>query len=129
LGGWDAYVAIQYDLTPTPCTGIQAYAYGGADPVTDTTEVFASGSATGCPHPLYQYWVLAPRSSTWQLGQAYANNSCPPPESCFFHWTIPGMARGVYIFQVWTRDVSSAGIFRDTLGSWDAYGYQVLIVP
>jgi hypothetical protein len=124
LGSWDAYVAIQYDLTPTPCTRIFSWAYN-SDPApgTGTRELYVLADAMGsCPNPLFQFWLRAPGSSTWQLMQPYSTNIS-------LVWTTPGRAKGVYNFQVWMRDVSSEGTFGDTLGGWDAYASTALQFP
>jgi hypothetical protein len=114
LGRWDAYTSIAYTLTvPTPCTSSIASA---APPSTATagTAVTITGAASGCPNPNYQFFMLTPGSSTWQLVQAYS-------AAAAFHWNTTGLSAGVYRFSVWARDASSLGTAGNTLGRWDAY--------
>jgi photosystem II stability/assembly factor-like uncharacterized protein len=113
LGNFDAYAPLTvYTLSATPCTSVtetvdQPMAQPGM-PVKFT------GSASGCANPLYQFWLLAPGSSTWQIMQAYSSATS-------FTWDTTGWPRGNYIYTVWVRDVSSTGTSSNSLGSFDAY--------
>lgn len=87
-----------------------------ASPAPIGTPVAITGNATGCPNagPSYEFWVLAPGSSTWQPAQPYSINAT-------FNWTTTGKAVGTYRFSVWARDASSSGTFTNSLGSYDAF--------
>jgi hypothetical protein len=79
--------------------------------------VTITGAAAGCPHPDYQFWMLAPGRS-WQLPQPYSVKA-------YFTWDTTGLPVGTYTFSVWARDQSSmavaGGTSGDALGRWDAY--------
>jgi Cysteine-rich secretory protein family len=112
LGRWDASNNGQYTLSFTACAGVTALESPPSPSITGTT-VAITGSASICPNPLYQYWMLAPGSSTWQLAQAYS-------KSATFSWNTTGLAGGIYRFSIWAKDVASPGTSGDSLGRWDA---------
>jgi hypothetical protein len=114
LGCLDAFVALNYTLTSTPCTSVTAAA---APPTTSPagTAVVFTGVATGCGNtPMYQFWILVPGSSTWVIAQGYST-------SATFNWTTTGLPAGVYQFSVWVRDSSSSGTNTTSLGNYDAF--------
>jgi hypothetical protein len=113
LGRYDALASTLY-WTSKPCTAV-GISSSPASTATVGTPVTISGvSPVGCPTPLYQFWILRPGSSTWQLVQAYMS-------SANLSWSTIGLAKGVYHFSVWARDTSSTGTSGNSLGRWDAY--------
>jgi hypothetical protein len=76
--------------------------------------VTISAVASGCPTPLYAFWILAPGSSTWQLVQGYGSKPT-------ISWITTGKPAGSYHFSVWARDVASGGTAGNALGRWDSY--------
>lgn len=114
-GTWDAYNSTLYSLTGsvTPCgaVGVASSPSGAAS--AGTTVTFTA-SASGCPKPSYQFWILAPGATSWTLVQAYSTNAT-------FTWITTGKAAGTYQVSVWVRDASSAGSSGNSSGSWDAY--------
>jgi hypothetical protein len=113
LGRWDAYTAISYTLTAAACSGVTAQA-APPSPSAPGTTVVITGSASGCPNPTYEFWMLPPGSSTWQLAQPYST-------SAVFDWKTTGAAAGTYHFSVWAKDAASPGTYGNMLGRWDAY--------
>jgi hypothetical protein len=114
LGCFDAFFpATAYTLTSTPCTSVTESAAPVSTAAAGTTVVFAA-SASGCPNPLYQFWILAPGSTTWTIGQAYSPTAT-------FNWNTTGKPTGAYRYTVWVRDASSAGTNSNNLGSFDTY--------
>ena len=113
LGCNDAFVAINHTLTSTPCTSVSASA-APASPALHGTAVTFTGVAAGCSNPLYQFWILAPGSTTWTVVQAYST-------SATFNWSTTGLVAGTYRFSVWVRDSSSAGTTSTSLGTFDAF--------
>ncbi len=113
MGTFDAFVALNYTLTSTPCTSVTASA-APASPSVHGTAITFTGVASGCPNPLYEFWILAPGSSTWTVAQAYSANAT-------FNWTTTGLPAGTYRFSVWVRDASSAGAVATSLGNFDAF--------
>jgi spore germination protein YaaH len=113
LGNFDAFVPINYTLASTPCTSVTAFA-APPSPSMPGTAVTLTGSAAGCPNPLYQFWIMPPGSSTWTVVQAYSSTAT-------FAWNTTGKAAGTYRFSVWVRDSSSAGPSCNSLGCNDAF--------
>ncbi len=112
-GTWDAYVMSQYTLTSQPCSSVTASSSpSGTAPA--GTAVTITGAASGCPSPQYQFEMLAPGSSTWQVVQPYSPTAT-------FSWSTTGAVKGTYKFIVKARDASSAGTYSNYASSWDAY--------
>jgi len=115
LGRWDAFAAHAYILTSSPCSTATVTATTGGNPVTLTPQAF------GCPNPQFQFWMLAPGSSSWVKVQAYGVGST-------YDFVTTGKAKGTYQFSVWARDVTSAGTSGNSLGRWDAYSVKTVVV-
>jgi len=116
FGRWDTYNnSILYTLTAPACSGLSAYA-APASPAGIGTTVAIHAQAGGCtdPNPLYEFWVLPPGGTAYQLGQAYSTNPT-------FSWSTSGLAPGSYTFSIWTRDANSSGASGNQFGRWDAY--------
>ena len=113
LGCEDAYFpGTAYSLTSQPCSSVTDTAGPGSPQLSGATVTFTA-SVSGCPHPLYQFWVLAPGHS-WQVVQAYSGSST-------FSWNTTGLPAGSYLYTVWARDASSLGTSCGSLGCEDAY--------
>jgi hypothetical protein len=78
------------------------------------SQLTITGAANGCPKPQYEFWALAPGSSTWQLVQAYSSSATAI-------WNNFSPVIGSYHISVWARDASSVGTAGDGLGRWDTY--------
>jgi len=78
-----------------------------ASPQLSGTAVTFTASASGCARPLYEFWTLAPGSSTWQIAQPYSTTAT-------FNWSTAGLPAGSYLHSVWVRDANSTT-------SYDAY--------
>jgi hypothetical protein len=114
LGCFDAFFpATAYTLTSTPCASVTESAAPASTAPSGTSVVFTA-SASGCANPLYQFWILAPGSTTWTVGQGYSPTAT-------FSWNTAGKAAGTYRYTVWVRDASSAGTSSNNLGSFDAF--------
>lgn len=109
---YDAFIAFQYSLSTAPCTGLTA---SSAPPSTAdvATTVTITGSATGCPNPLYEFWLLPP-AGTWTLAHAYSTSNT-------FTWVTSGKSTGSYRFSVWARDASSPGSGGTPPNTYDAF--------
>ncbi|HEV2415713.1 MAG TPA: glycosyl hydrolase family 18 protein [Candidatus Dormibacteraeota bacterium] len=112
-GRWDAYDAsVYYTLTPgCPSVGESASPAGGAQA---GAPVNFTASTTGCPNPLYEFWVLAPGATSYTLAQAYSTTPT-------LAWPTSTLASGTYRINVWVRDASSTGVYANSSGRWDAY--------
>jgi hypothetical protein len=114
LGCSDTYYpATVYRLVIQPCTSVTESA-NPSSPQTAGTSITFSASAAGCPHPLYEFWVLAPGSTTWQIVQPFSASST-------FTWTTTGLPGGRYTYTVWARDAGSGGGSCSNLGCTDTY--------
>jgi hypothetical protein len=114
LGCFDTYApATVYTLTTQPCSSVSESAAPASPQASGTTVTFTA-IASGCPHPLYQFWVRAPGSSAWTIGQAYSANAT-------FTWSTTGLAAGSYLYTVWVRGSGGTGTGSNSLGSFDAY--------
>jgi len=100
--------------TPGRCATVGVGA-NPASPQTSGTRVQLTATSTGCPNPNYEYWLLPPGSTTWQLGQAYGTSPT-------FTWNTAGLAPGPWTFSVWARDAASPGNGGNVNGTWDASG-------
>jgi hypothetical protein len=87
-----------YSLTTTPCGSATASAAPASPSVAGTTVTFTS-SATSCPYPFYEFWILPPGGS-WTLARAYSS-------SATFAWSSTGLPAGTYLYSVWARDSGS----------------------
>jgi len=112
-GTYDAYNASLYYTLTASCSAVNVSA-SPASPGAVGSQVTVTASASGCPNPLYEFWVLAPGASLYTLGQAYSSNGV-------FNWNTSGKAAGTYRFSVWVRDASSAGTYGNSSGRYDAY--------
>lgn len=109
---YDSFSAFDYSLSTTSCTAMSAT----AAPPTSTEvggAVTVTGSATGCPNPRYEFWLLPPGGG-WSLVQAYSAGAT-------FNWTTAGRMPGVWRFSVWARDASSPGTNGTAPYSYDAF--------
>jgi Cysteine-rich secretory protein family len=121
FGRWDTYNnSILYTLTAPACSGLSASAAPASAAGIGTT-VAIHAQAGGCPdpNPLYQFWVLPPGGTTYQLGQAYSTSST-------FSWSTSGLAPGSYRFSIWARDANSSGAYGNQFGRWDSYNNDIL---
>ena len=85
-----------------------------ASPQLPGTTVTFTAVASGCPNPLYQFWILAPGASTWTSLGAYSSTAS-------YTWNTTGKPAGAYRYTVWVRDASSSGTNSNNLGSFDTY--------
>lgn len=113
LGRYDAAFVMSYTLTAPVCTAITGSAAPPSSQPEGTAETIG-GVATGCPNPLYEFFILYPGSQTWKRVQAYSAGSS-------FGWATSGAPAGVYGFSIWARDAESAGEVGNSLGTWDVY--------
>ena len=113
LGCNDAFfAALGFNLTRQACTSVSDTP-SPAPPQVASTSITFTATSTGCPHPLYQFWILAP-GGTWQVVQAYS-------ASTTFTWSTLGLPAGNYLYTAWARDTSSTGTQCSFLGCNDAY--------
>jgi spore germination protein YaaH len=81
------------------CTSVTVTA-APASPAQAGTAVTLSGTASGCPDPVYEFWTQAP-GGAWTVAQPYS-------ASATFNWNTVGLPAGTYRYSVWARDADSA---------------------
>ena len=81
-------------------------------PATSGTSVDFMAEESGCPNPLYEFWIWSPGASSWTLVQPYSTSST-------YLWKTAGLLPGVYQVAVWARDASSSGTFSNSYGRYD----------
>jgi hypothetical protein len=113
LGRWDALTSFSYRLTTQPCTSMSLTSMPVGTTTVGTT-VSITASAAGCPKPQFEFWMLAPGATTWQVVQPYS-------AAATLSWSTTGKLAGAYQFSVWARDISSVGTSGDSAGTWDVY--------
>ncbi len=118
MGGVDAYAAMQTTLF-NPCSSVSATSPAAAV-VSGGTATFTA-KATGCPSPLYEFWVRQATSGAWQLAQAYSANPT-------LQWSPAGKTPGAYYIGVWARDAAGNGVISTVLGRADAFGSRLINV-
>jgi hypothetical protein len=113
FGTWDVFSSRPY--TVTTCTGL-SLSSAPASAATVGTSVTFTATATGCPNPnpVYQFWTLAPGTTSWTVAQAYSTSNT-------LTWSTAGKAPGTYQIAVWVRDASSAGASGNQFGTWDVF--------
>jgi hypothetical protein len=101
---YDAFAAAEYTLR-SPCAGVSA-SVSPASPLArgSGATVTITGSASGCPNPLYEFWMQAPGSSAWQLVQGYST-------SATYRWNTAGAPAGAEHFGIWVRDAASTSAY------------------
>src|SRR5207245_458160 len=118
-------VGAYYGTSTGPCLSVTA-SNAPSSPQAQGTSITFTGSASGCPNPLYQFWILTPGSNTWTIAKAYSTTTT-------FNWNTTGKAAGTYRFSVWARDSGSAGTSCNSLGCNDAFvpgfGYTLTSTP
>ena len=114
LGCNDSYVpGFVYTLSTTPCTLPTASLSPVSPQVSGTTVTISAGASCGA-NAQYQFWILAPGSTTWTKAQAYSTNAT-------FSWRTVGLPAGTYRYSVWVRNASSGGTTSTSIGSFDAF--------
>src|SRR5216683_127354 len=114
FGRWDAFGSSQYILSSSACAAVTV----SSAPLGSATvgaRVTITAQASGCASPQYQFWILTPGASAWQMVQAYSTNAT-------LQWNTSGAPKGTYQVAVWARDSSSTGTSGNSFGRWDAYG-------
>jgi hypothetical protein len=91
-GAPEAYTDVTYSLTePPPCTSPGLSPAGPTQPAGSAVNFTAS--ATGCPVPLYEYWVQYP-DGTWKMQRTFSTDPT-------WSWNTSGLPIGTYTVHVW----------------------------
>src|SRR6266480_1525272 len=104
--------AAGYNLTTQACTSVTDTP-APTSPRLSGTSVTFTATSSGCPNPLYQFWLRAP-GGNWQILQAYSAGNT-------FTWNTAGLAPGNYLYTAWARDATSTGVNCSSAGCYDAF--------
>jgi hypothetical protein len=111
LGRWDASNASLL-FNVTTCSAVSESTLPASAGVGAAVAVTAHSSGCPNPNPLYQFWVLPPGASNYQMVQAYTT-------SATLTWNTAGLVPGTYRLGVWVEDANSGGAAGNVLGRWD----------
>jgi len=76
-----------------------------ATPAAAGVSVTISATAVPCLSPIFEFWEMAPGTSTWILVQAYGTFLAT------FAWDTTGLPRGGYRFAVWAKQFASKAAY------------------
>lgn len=112
---YDAYFIGSYQLVAARCSGVlltNSPDSPGASGQTITLTASVPGLQNPtCTDPRYEFWVLAPGTTTWKVIRPYAAGAT-------FDWDTSGLAPGPYRLGVWAKQSSSAS-------SYDTYAQSM----
>jgi len=112
-GRWDAYNASLLYTISAGCPSVTESAWPGTS-VSAGTSVTITAAAPGCKGPQYEFWILAPGAKLYTLKQSYGASNT-------LRWDTSGLPAGTYRINVWVKDSTSAGVYGNASGRWDAY--------
>jgi len=95
---YDAYAITDFQLAVGTCASANL-SPSPASPQIPGTSITLTASSTGCTAPRYEFWRLAPGSTTWQSLGAYSAGTT-------FVWATAGLI-GPYRFGVWAKQNGS----------------------
>ena len=90
------------DATVTTCTGV-TQAVSPSSPQAPGASISWTATATGCPNPTYEFWIMPPGGS-WSVVQGYGASGT-------FTWDTTGLAPGTYTEDVYARDATSTATY------------------
>jgi hypothetical protein len=92
----------------TPCTSVSISSDAKSSTLSIGTVVHFTAGATGCPTPIYQWFVgtIQNGQTNWQITQLYGPTND-------YTWNTTGEQPGSYIVGVWAENQGGPG------GSWD----------
>jgi hypothetical protein len=101
---YDAYSLATYDITGT-CNVVTIA--DSANPSAPGAAVTWTATAGGCIGTMFEWWALAPGSSTWVMIKAYSTSNT-------YSWTVGATAastQGVYQLGVWAKAGGSSNAY------------------
>jgi hypothetical protein len=75
------------------------------------TSITLTASSSGCPTPVYKFWVQYP-DGTWHLLRDFSPTAA-------FVWNTMGLAKGTYTVRVWANNQGAA------TNTWESYGSAI----
>jgi spore germination protein YaaH len=108
---WEAYGSDT--VTLNGCTSASLAPPSGS--ATVGTKVTFTASSSGCPSPLYAFWLQDP-GGTWHVMQTFNAGGAT------WQWNSAGWPKGNYVIHVWANNQGA-----DT-STWEAYGTSTFIL-
>jgi hypothetical protein len=102
--------------TATACSSVTWNAPSPASPQTPGAQVTLSATASGCPNPVYQFWIQTP-GNPWTILQAYSSASTVT-------WNTTGLATGTYLFDAWAKQSGSSASYEAHVSPNPSYTLQ-----
>jgi photosystem II stability/assembly factor-like uncharacterized protein len=99
---YDAFSTFPFTITGNGCTGMAATAAPPSPTTRGMTPMF-TGTATGCPYPMYEFWLRMP-AGNWLLARGYSMDN-------IWDWSTSGQPTGNYVVSIWARDSSSTASY------------------
>jgi spore germination protein YaaH len=90
-----------------PCTAASVSPASGS--VAAGGAVTFAASASGCPNPMYEFWLLDP-AGTWHLMRSFGTGNS-------WTWNTAGWAKGTYTVHVWADQQGSDPATHEAIGS------------
>jgi hypothetical protein len=113
---YDSFGSLSYPLTWPACTAMSETEVPPATAAAATT-VTITGLATGCPKPLYEFWMRPP-GGAWTLVRPYSTSAA-------FSWNTTAKRAGAYSFSVWARDANGPGTNGTSPNTYDVFSVFV----
>ena len=104
----EAFADVVYSMIePPPCTSAGLSPSNPTPPAGSTVSFTAS--ATGCPIPLYAFWVQYP-NGTWTLQRNLSTDAT-------WNWNTAGLVPGTYTVNVWANHPGHSRAFLEVVAS------------
>ena len=111
---YEAVATAQYAVAEPACT-TPAVSVDPPTPQGTGTMVSFTATTTTCPHPLFEFWLAPPgTTSPWILEQGYTSSPT-------WRWNSSGAPPADYKVEVWVRDTMSGIISGSDRGIYDAF--------
>jgi hypothetical protein len=89
------------------CTSAALNPASGSTTIGSTVKF--SASASGCPNPTYEFWLLDP-AGTWHLMQVFGFGYT-------WSWSTVGWQKGTYTIHVWADQIGTDSSVHEAIGS------------
>jgi hypothetical protein len=107
---YDSFASLPFTLTASCPSVTASFSPPSPIPHGSGATVTITAAASGCPNPLYEFWMRPAGSTTWHLLQAYSTTPT-------YIWNTKGAPAGTEYFGVWVRDASSRATYDSLLSA------------
>jgi len=106
---------LQAPPPPPTCTAV-TFSASPASPQSVGVSVTLTGAATGCPNPVYQFWIQPP-GGAWSVLRDYSSTATST-------WNTTGLATGTYLFDVYAKQSGSTASYEAHVSPNPTYTLQ-----